>query len=103
VDRIARLDIPVVLPSPYDGFREDWQEQMSTIRGKVCRVIDQRRVSSNVGPIEGWQVDYVDFFAWVPSCWVTFLTTESYCNSCGGTGKHRTLCPVLKAIPPAEE
>lgn len=113
-DRVV-INTPDPLPNPFNVLGPEWQKMVKALHSTEVTVT---RVAK-LGMYDGINIDPAVIPAqlrnyatpFIPLGWVckvgsskTLLSINKkeaepsyfYCNSCGGSGKHRLMCPITK-------
>lgn len=107
------VSIPSSFPAPFDGWSNGWKDMLRHWNGKEIEVIDNNSELSGEKGIEfDRKGSYLGYTPFIPFQWViknygtpingaaiheTKVHSYMWCNACGGSGKHRLMCPVAKA------
>lgn len=95
---VVQLDIPPTIAYPLSVFDSAWIAWLTMLDNKKVTLHSEEIMATASGDqVPGW---YIDIKApegvcqWAPTVWMRELRVGGYCNSCGGIGTHRRMCPA---------
>jgi hypothetical protein len=116
-----QVRVPSTIPPEYGSFHAHWRDWLKAVNGQKVTLDHESRMGvhhQNMVGIDGWIVDPdphhqpPTIVAWLPSAWLLEISngntvispnklpplSYSYCNACGGSGKHKLMCPTTKVM-----
>lgn len=94
-----KVRVPTVWSKTLQGFQEGWKEWIKLLNGHTVELEYHDEMETDSQSIDGWNVitSIIPSSSltsqWVPTEWLKPIETRFYCVSCGGTNKHRLMCP----------